>query len=220
MIYIKMLCRPFSVLLCMLAVLVSTAVAASGKAAAMSWDLPSWTPIDIDFSTADPLITLCKLDFKSYYDSPSSFSKFRDLVKMSKCVRSNKKIERLSKLKKIMEQRKDTASYYLEPTGFVFHESRVGSTLVANMLASDPYSMVFSESAPPSRAIKGATGASRTEKIAVFRDIIRLMGLSTMHKKMFFKFQSIQSSHMDIVLEVWHYSIVTWPATDMILTCI
>lgn len=28
------------------------------------------------------------------------------------------------------------------PTGFIFHESRVGSTLVANMLASNPWAMV------------------------------------------------------------------------------
>ncbi len=31
----------------------------------------------------------------------------------------------------------------LQPTGFVFHEARVGSTLVANMLASDPRNLVY-----------------------------------------------------------------------------
>ena len=36
------------------------------------------------------------------------------------------------------------------PSGFVFHESRVGSTLVANSLAANPWNMVFSESDPPS----------------------------------------------------------------------
>ena len=37
----------------------------------------------------------------------------------------------------------------LYPSGFVFHESRVGSTLVANMLAAVPTNIVYSESAPP-----------------------------------------------------------------------
>lgn len=31
----------------------------------------------------------------------------------------------------------------IPPTAFIFHESRVGSTLVANMFASDPRSLVF-----------------------------------------------------------------------------
>jgi hypothetical protein len=35
-----------------------------------------------------------------------------------------------------------------EPSGFVFHQSRVGSTLVANMLASVSTHLVYSESFP------------------------------------------------------------------------
>ena len=37
------------------------------------------------------------------------------------------------------------AGRQLYPSGFVFHESRVGSTLVANILGSDPMNMIFSE---------------------------------------------------------------------------
>lgn len=38
---------------------------------------------------------------------------------------------------------------YLEPTGFVFHMSRCGSTLTANLMGSSPYNLVYSESKPP-----------------------------------------------------------------------
>lgn len=38
---------------------------------------------------------------------------------------------------------------YLEPTGFVFHMSRCGSTLTANLIGSSPYNLVYSESKPP-----------------------------------------------------------------------
>ena len=44
----------------------------------------------------------------------------------------------------------------VKPSGFVFHESRVGSTLVANMLAAVPTNIVYSESAPPPAAADGA----------------------------------------------------------------
>ncbi|CAN0443494.1 unnamed protein product, partial [Hapterophycus canaliculatus] len=39
----------------------------------------------------------------------------------------------------------------LPPKGFVYHETRCGSTLVANMLAALPPSRVFSESKPPTQ---------------------------------------------------------------------
>lgn len=38
---------------------------------------------------------------------------------------------------------------YLEPTGFVFHMSRCGSTLTANLMGASPHNLVYSESKPP-----------------------------------------------------------------------
>ncbi|CAN0367157.1 unnamed protein product, partial [Ectocarpus sp. 13 AM-2016] len=39
----------------------------------------------------------------------------------------------------------------LPPKGFIYHETRCGSTLVANMLATLAPSRVFSESKPPTQ---------------------------------------------------------------------
>eukprot|EP01035_Chromulina_nebulosa_P026497 gene26497-34697_t len=91
----------------------------------------------------------------------------------------------------------------VKPTGFVFHESRVGSTLVANSLASDPWSMVFSESAPTANALLHCNQCSKDIKIKIFRDVVTLMGNSPFHKRMFFKFQSIVTTEMEIVLEAF-----------------
>ena len=46
----------------------------------------------------------------------------------------------------------------IEPTGFIFHESRVGSTLVANMLASIPANLVYSEPHVPFSVITQCKG--------------------------------------------------------------
>lgn len=170
------------------------------------WKLDSWTPISISsISTIDPTITLCQLNFKDYYESPHTHSKFKDFVRKSKCKGDNSRNEKMSVLKKMMKSENlaaesGPAQRFLKPSGFIFHESRVGSTLVANMLASDPYSMVFSESAPPAKALRKS--GSREERITFFRDIVSLMGATSMHKHLFFKFQSILSTHMDIILEV------------------
>ena len=168
---------------------------------------PDWTPISISgVGSNDPSIQLCKLDFKEYAKNPHLYAMFKDLVAKSGCTGTNTRSARLSELKEEMKNKRNGVTY-LEPTGFVFHESRVGSTLVANLLASDPYSMVFSESAPPS-AVMLAKGMDREKQLELFRDVLTLMGQTTMHTRMFFKFQSVTNTVNDIALEVYiHYSL-------------
>ena len=79
----------------------------------------------------------------------------------------------------------------VEPSGFVFHESRVGSTLVANMLASVPHHLVYSESAPPPIVINHCRSCTPERRTDLIRKLFALMGASTSHTKLFFKFQSI-----------------------------
>ena len=59
--------------------------------------------------------------------------------------------------------------FHLQPTGFVFHQSRVGSTLTANFLGSDPQNLVFSESAPPAAAVLHCDRCSDERRIYVLR---------------------------------------------------
>ena len=95
-----------------------------------------------------------------------------------------------------------SAGRVVPPSAFVFHESRVGSTLVANNLASSPYSLVFSESAPTANALLHCFACTRQQEVQLFRDIVTLMGRSPIHHHLFFKFQSITSTKMEIALEV------------------
>jgi len=122
---------------------------------------------------------------------------FRDLVYQS-C-----KYENMIRydLKKIVERAKaidDSGVHVIEPTAFVFHESRCGSTLVANALtAMNPEEhRVYSESQPPLQAMHacGMNGERcPLERAAeLLQDVIYLMGRSNdpKEKKMFFKIQS------------------------------
>ena len=162
-----------------------------------------WTPINIDnVEDDDPIIILCKLDFVEYSSSPHKYPMAKDFEAMSSCEQgANIRKRKLSVLLADLANSKGTPKgRFLTPTGFVFHESRVGSTLVANALASDPSSMVFSESHPPSRVLKCST-CSRERKIQLFRDVVTLMGRSPVHKHLFFKFQAFRA-YMDIPMEV------------------
>jgi len=158
-----------------------------------------WTPIDIEISS-DPTVTLCKLDFKTYSESPHDTPMFKDLVDKSKCVGKNRRTPTLSVL---MKEMATDPTPPIPPTGFVFHEGRVGSTLVANLLGSNPDAMVFSESAPPATAMLHCNRCTRERKVSLFRDVITLMGRSPIHKYMFFKFQSITATQMEIALEAF-----------------
>lgn len=174
-----------------------------GDAGKPDYSQEFWSPTDVDVSH-DPIITLCKLNFKAYSANPHLYPMFKDLEANSGCAGSNRRREKLSVLmKEIKDQAGTAGGNIIEPTGFVFHESRVGSTLVANTLASDPFSMVFSESAPAANALLHCDTCSRERNVQLFRDVVTLMGRSPIHKRLFFKFQSITSTKMDIALEAF-----------------
>lgn len=63
--------------------------------------------------------------------------------------------------------------------------------------------MVFSESAPPANALLHCSDCSRSEQIELFRQVVQLMGATTFHTRLYFKFQSITTTKMDIALEAF-----------------
>ena len=169
------------------------------------WSQEFWSPIDVDV-TNDPMITLCRLNFKEYSTAPHLFPMFRDLESMSNCRGNNKRRELLSVLmKEIKDKEGSPDGKIIKPTAFIFHESRVGSTLVANTLASNPFAMVYSESAPAANALLHCRTCTLERNVQVFRDVLTLMGRSPIHKHVFFKFQSITSTKMHIALLVSPY---------------
>lgn len=163
-----------------------------------------WTPIRVKIQD-DPLVTMCKLNFQAYSSAPHETPMFRDLLTKSHCDGSNKRVEHLSKL--LLERQAavdlggpDTS---IPPTGFIFHEGRVGSTLVANLLGSNPFAMVFSESEPPVEVLTSCHGCTRKRQVQLFRDIVSLMANSPVHRYAFFKFQSVSAKVMEVALEAF-----------------
>jgi hypothetical protein len=88
---------------------------------------------------------------------------------------------------------------HLNLTGVVFHESRCGSTLVANALASmnPAQHRVYSESAPPIIILRLSEDddpiLTETQAATILKDVIYLMSRSDdlQEERVFFKFQSI-----------------------------
>ncbi|CAM9958835.1 unnamed protein product, partial [Ectocarpus sp. 8 AP-2014] len=161
-----------------------------------------WLPIALrDVATGDPWVTMCLIDYEHYQGNPSGTPMFSYLSTYSKCGNKRKDdsisfglvaVVRMSSLLKSMA---DEGRAPLPPKGFIYHETRCGSTLVANMLATLAPSRVFSESKPPTQTIRECltAGCDRHLLVKMFRNTMALMGRrrnGEQHEHLYFKFQN------------------------------
>ena len=160
-----------------------------------------WVPTDISgVEHGDPRVTLCKLKFDQYWRQPSKTPMFRDLQTASKCGKG-----RSGRLGELYDDAVANSGGKgpLTPSGFVFHESRVGSTLVANMLASVPTNLVYSESGPPPVVLNHCRKCSGERRRELLVKLFGLMGNSQFHTHLFFKFQSITVPNIKVLLDAF-----------------
>ncbi|KAL7535514.1 hypothetical protein ACHAXR_008034 [Thalassiosira sp. AJA248-18] len=162
----------------------------------------------------------CKIDWEKYKKDPPSLPMFKFLVSESGCDNSKNLVTMdlatvVQKTREYDNIRRSRGSgddvHVIPPAGFVFHESRVGSTLVANALtAMDPDGhRVYSESHPINEALKAFEGTSDNWRMdtsaQLFRDVVYMMGrtASPKEKHMFFKVSSIGSKRIDVMIEAF-----------------
>ena len=168
----------------------------------------------------------CKLNWDIYKNNPPKYPMFRFLVSESGCddrenvvsVEMSSLMEKVREYDKTMQLEAESGKnvddidgyvHVMPPTGFVFHESRVGSTLVANSLAAmDPEAhRVFSESTPINMALQvcadDADGCDMEMAANIFRDVVYLMGRtnSPKEKHLFFKVSSAGTKRMRVMRE-------------------
>jgi len=148
--------------------------------------------------------TFCEIDWDLQTANPSTVAMFRDLqAQSSRCLETQTVVLDLYDLvqaaKKYDGYHDDTQSSgnnnsnsnnnkdkdnEVYPTGVVFHETRCGSTLVANLLAgsaTEGRSRVYSESPPPIAALKacsndGDKSCDPDLHKALIRDVFYMMG--------------------------------------------
>jgi len=90
----------------------------------------------------------------------------------------------------------------LDPTGFIFHMSRCGSTLVSQMLAAVGSNIVISEAPPIDNVIRSAVG--RDKRIEMLRDLVGAYARPRNGERHFFiKFDSWSTLDLDLVEEAF-----------------
>jgi len=151
--------------------------------------------------------TFCPINWELQKSNPSLVPMYRELISQEDCERNKFTINMREISQKVRSYDESITNKnagasrvkQLELGGAVFHESRCGSTLVANLLsASNPQAhRVYSESHPPTTVLKACTlspsHCSREKQAKLLRDVVYLMSRSASREEthVFFKIQSI-----------------------------
>lgn len=165
----------------------------------------------------------CRLQWSVHKAEPSKNPMFRELLAASPdCDAGNRVTMDLQQAARAARDYDDKSQHtwdgtdipkLLNLTTVVFHESRCGSTLIANMAVAAGTTdasgagahRVYSESPPPVAALKHVCGeeyetCSPEVAATVFQDVIYLMSRSDdpHEQRVFFKMQSISSRNIDV----------------------
>lgn len=132
-------------------------------------DLHGWLPIGISKHTAEPVVDWCRFGTRRFTDS------FFDIT-VQRAMRDpfHLLFRHQTPLDTLLEWQIKVPG--MQPSGFIFHMSRCGSTLVSQMLASLPEHIVLSEP-PPLDALlrtdhRGATDEQRIAWLRAWLSII------------------------------------------------
>jgi hypothetical protein len=103
----------------------------------------------------------------------------------------------------------DSVCEPLEPTAFVFHISRCGSTVLSNLLRQDPSHLVIAEPGPVNDVLVAAQGLDDATTEQLLRSVIRVLGQRRRQEtKYFIKLSSWCVLHLPLFRRL--YPSVPW----------
>lgn len=102
----------------------------------------------------------------------------------------------------------------LAPSGFIFHMSRCGSTLVQNALRCLDGTIVPGEpevlsalllASAPGDSLRGEAAARQAERDALLRSLVKVFGRrrTAKDRRFFIKFASLETIRLDVVRRLW-----------------
>lgn len=154
-----------------------------------SSDLAGWTPIHVEMGQGKPKVEWCRLGGVRFSDPFFEQTIARGLRNPARLLfQRETSIDVLESIEDVIDG--------LRPSGFIFHMSRCGSTLVAQMLAALPHSIVISEAPPIDQVLSSHLRLEVTaeKRITWLRGLV--VALTQRH--------SAQEQHSFIKFDSWH----------------
>jgi hypothetical protein len=164
-------------------------------------DLTGWVPFRVFRDGTDLLVDWC-------YVGPARFTQpfFEDTIRIQMRNPFGLLFRHLTSFQMLGDLYKDSPG--LLPTGFVFHLSRCGSTLVSQMLASLDENIVISEAPPIDRVIREASSdrnLSHQGRLSYLKWIIGALGQrrTGAETQYFIKFDCWNTLDIDLICEAF-----------------
>jgi hypothetical protein len=164
--------------------------------------LRGWIPVEIEFGENLPVVKwrdLSKIDF----DEPMFLQTLRRLRESGSSEELSTGIEELLKFQATLD--------CIEPTGFIFHVSRCGSTLISNALRALEDTLVMSEPQPVVAATWLFFGQSREDRgydhfrSVILKAVVRALGQRKLgtERRYFIKFSNLEVIFLDQITRLW-----------------
>lgn len=151
------------------------------------WPGRGWLPEAVVATTAGPAV-----DWVHFGGARLTEPFFADSLRRAR----RRPFNRLVRYRTPLSLLANNAPELRAPTGLVFHMSRCGSTLVAQMLAADPTSVVVSEAPPLDavvRFIRSRPAMLLADRLALLRAMVGALGR-----------QRTDDGHYVVKLDSWH----------------
>lgn len=133
-------------------------------------DLHGWLPISISQFTAEPLVDWCRFGTRRFTESF-----YNDTLQNAMRDPFNLVFRHQTPLDTLLDWQQQSPG--MQPSGFIYHMSRCGSTLVSQMLAALPDHIVLSEPPPVDAILRtDRRGATDEQRISWLRAWMSAMG--------------------------------------------
>ena len=166
-------------------------------------DLPlaGWVPIRIFWPGPEPHVEWCYLGSERFTEPFFDFTIHRALEKPF-----NRLFRHQTTMATLAEWRRQSPG--LEPSGFIFHVSRCGSTVVSGLLATMEGNVVVSEAGPLdalARAYQRAPESSLEQQIAWLQGMVSALGQARggAENRYFIKFDALTTLQFELVQQAF-----------------
>jgi hypothetical protein len=170
---------------------------------AHNWEkLKNWAPVSIEFGKSLPTVSWRDLN-KLEFVEPFFLQTVRRIREIDPEGEVTTGIETLLQIDKHID--------CVEPTGFIFHVSRCGSTLISNAMRALKNSIVISEAFPIAATSwlfldsNASNPGHQLFRSALLRSVVRLYGqrVKGSESRYFIKFSSLETTQLEHIRRIW-----------------
>lgn len=150
----------------------------------------NWIPIRVDWKHSQPMVDWCRLGRLRFTESF-----FDQTINRALAHPANLLFQRRTPIEALEQWAASQPG--LTPAGFIFHMSRCGSTLLAQMLAALPKNLVVSEARPIDAVLRShfrKAGTTEEQRIRWLRWMVSALGQA----------RQAEQKHFFIKFDSWH----------------